>query len=117
MSVQSHEVVAGIPVHEPEGAIDITNSVELREIMLQQAEEGVRAIVLDLQAVRYVDSSGLSALVSVATSLEKVQGALVLCHVDSAVMKVLEMTRLTEYFLLETGRDAAIARARTVAPA
>ena len=114
MNVQSANVVDGIPVHEPDGAIDITNSVDLRERMLGETESGVRAIVLDMHSVRYVDSSGLSALVSVATALEKVQGVLVLCNVDAAVMKVLEMTRLTEYFQLEASRNAAVERAQSV---
>lgn len=100
-----------VPLHEPDGAIDITNSVQLRERMLAEVEAGARAIVFDLHAVRYIDSSGLSALVSVATALERNQGELVLCNVESAVMKVLEMTRLTEYFVLERSRDAAMERA------
>lgn len=108
MNVPTHDTLSSVPVHEPEGAVDITNSVDLRESMLNQVEDGARAVVLDLQAVRYVDSSGLSALVSVATALERVRGVLVLCNVDAAVMKVLEMTRLTEYFRLESSRNAAI---------
>ena len=111
MNVPLDDTLSNVPVHEPEGAVDITNSVDLRESMLQQVEQGARALVLDLHAVRYVDSSGLSALVSVATALERVRGSLVLCNVDAAVMKVLEMTRLTEYFQLESSRNAAIERA------
>lgn len=114
MNAQTSNVVDGVPVHEPDGAIDITNSVDLRETMLTEAENGQRAIVLDMNAVRYVDSSGLSALVSVATALEKAEGSLILCNVDAAVMKVLEMTRLTEYFLLESSRAAAHERAHSV---
>lgn len=111
MNDQSQNPVAEAPLFEPDGAIDITNSVDLRERMLKEVEAGARAVVLDMHAVRYVDSSGLSALVSVATSLEKTDGSLVLCNVDAAVMKVLEMTRLAEYFGIESSRDAAIARA------
>lgn len=114
MNVQSQNPVAEAPLHEPDGAIDITNSVDLRERMLNEVEAGARAVILDMHAVRYVDSSGLSALVSVATALEKTEGALVLCNVDAAVMKVLEMTRLAEYFDIEPSRDAAVERASRV---
>ena len=111
MNAQNGGGVANVPVHDPDGAIDITNSVDLRERMLAEVEAGAPAIVFDLHAVRYIDSSGLSALVSVATALERNEGELVLCNVDAAVMKVLEMTRLTEYFVLERSREAAIERA------
>ncbi len=106
--------VGAVPLFEPEGAIDITNSAELRDAMLAQAASGARAIVLDLAAVRYVDSSGLSALVSAATSLERDQGQLFLCNVDAAVMKVLEMTRLTEYFAVEVSRESALEHAASL---
>jgi len=117
VNVQSQNVIDGVPVHEPDGAIDITNSVDLRERMLTQTEDGARAIVLDMSSVRYVDSSGLSALVSVATALEKKNGSLILCDVDPAVLKVLEMTRLTEYFEMVATRAAALERASAVSPA
>lgn len=113
MGVDTTEVRT-VPLHQPEGAIDITNSVDLRDKMLEDVQAGAKAIVLDLDAVRYVDSSGLSALVSVATSFEREGGRIVLCNVDSAVMKVLEMTRLTEYFGVEDSREAALESAGRV---
>ena len=101
--------ISGItPVHAPDGAIDLNNSNSLRDEMHAQIEKGARAIVLDLHSVRYIDSSGLSALVGVATALEKRGGQLLLCNVDDAVMKVLEMTRLTEYFGVADSRDRAL---------
>ena len=105
------------PVFTPDGAVDITNSAELRDQMLEHVSTGARALVLDLDDVRYIDSSGLSVLVNVATVLEREKGQLVLCNVDSAVLKVLEMTRLTEYFELVENRDAAVQRASELAGA
>ena len=102
---------ARIPVHSPERAVDITNSGELRDTMLAQIEEGARTIVVDLSAVRYVDSSGLSSMVNVATTVEKNNGHIVLCGLDPSVRKVLEMTRLTEYFQITEDLESAVAKA------
>ncbi len=102
---------ATIPVHSPEHAIDITNSGALRDQMLAEIEGGARVIVVDLAGVRYVDSSGLSSLVNVATSLEKSGGHVVLCSLDPSVRKVLEMTRLTEYFVITDDQESALVKA------
>lgn len=111
MDTRSTTDAAQAPLFEPEGAIDINNSADLRDEMLEHVSTGAQSLVLDLHDVRYIDSSGLSALVNVATALERAEGQLVLCNVDSAVMKVLEMTRLTEYFVLAPNREAALAKA------
>lgn len=103
---------ARIPLHAPERAIDITNSGELRDAMLEQLEAGARTLVVDLSNVRYVDSSGLSSLVHVATTAEKTNGSIVLCGLDPSVRKVLEMTRLTEYFEITDDLESAQARAQ-----
>jgi anti-sigma B factor antagonist len=102
---------ANIPVHSPEHAIDITNSGDLRDAMLAQIEAGARSIVVDLSNVRYVDSSGLSSLVNVATTVETSGGHVILCGLDASVRKVLEMTRLTEYFEIMEDLESAIEKA------
>jgi anti-sigma B factor antagonist len=114
MTTMSQENVATgrrIPVHSPDRAIDITNSGELRDAMLEEIESGARTLIVDLEAVRYVDSSGLSSLVHVATTIEKRQGHILLCGLDTSVRKVLEMTRLTEYFEIVDDMERARARA------
>ena len=100
-----------VPVYAPEGSVDINNSNELRESLIQELENGCRTLVLDLEMVQYIDSSGLSALVAAVNAFEKQDGSLVLCCVDEAVMKVLEMTRLTDYFALANDRSEAMEKA------
>lgn len=114
MSTQNTPSSAPIAVHHPERAIDITNSSEVRDAMLADVESGTRALIVDLESVRYVDSSGLSSLVNVATAVEGNGGRVFLCHVDPSVHKVLEMTRLTEYFVVVEDRDEATRQAQSM---
>ncbi len=56
--------------------------------------EGVRNLILDLSAVKYVDSSGLSAILT-ANRLWNDFGALVITNIDHpAVQKLIEISRL-----------------------
>lgn len=112
MTAQDSTSVEPIAVHRPEGAIDISNSADVRDAMLADVEAGARALILDLESVPYVDSSGLSSLLNVATALEGQGGKVFLCHLDPSVHKVLEMTRLTEYFVVTEDLEDAQAGAR-----
>jgi len=109
--MEATDRINDVPVYAPEGSVDINNSAELRDSMLGELAGGCRAIVLDLVEVQYIDSSGLSALVATVNGFEKQGGTVLLCSADPAVLKVLEMTRLTDYFTMAEDRDEALRKA------
>jgi len=49
--------------------------------------------------------------VATVNGFEKQDGTVLLCSADPAVMKVLEMTRLTDYFTLAEDRAEALQKA------
>ncbi len=108
MSTQDMERVGDVAVFSPSGSIDITNSAALRDEMVQESSSGMSRILLDLAAIQYIDSSGLSALVGTVNELEKANAQLVLCNIDGSVLKVMELTRLTDFFEIVADRDAAL---------
>jgi anti-sigma B factor antagonist len=55
-------------------------------------------LAINLSAVRYVDSSGIASLVEVLQAARKANKRVVLFGVTSAVMQVLQLTRLTGVF-------------------
>lgn len=76
----------------------------LREILKQ----GVRALVLDLGGVTYLDSTGIGELVGAYTSAHNAQAQIKLCAVPQKVTELLEITRLITVFELYPTRDEAI---------
>ncbi len=67
---------------------------ELKSEFVFFRNEGVRNLILDLKEVKYVDSSGLSAILT-ANRIYKGYGSFVLTHVESdAVRKLIEISRL-----------------------
>jgi len=109
--MEATDRINDVPVYAPEGSVDINNSAALRDSMLKELTSGCRAVVLDLAEVQYIDSSGLSALVATVNGYEKQGGTVLLCSADPAVMKVLEMTRLTDYFTIAEDREEALQKA------
>jgi anti-sigma B factor antagonist len=62
--------------------------------------ENARTVILDFSGVPYVDSSGLGSLVSAYTSCQKAGRRVALTGVNKRVMKVFEITKVEEIFLM-----------------
>lgn len=57
-----------------------------------------RDVVLDLNEVVYIDSSGLGTLVRLLTSVRRAQGDLKLCSLPEDILKILKLTKLISLF-------------------
>jgi anti-sigma B factor antagonist len=71
-----------------------------------------RALVMDLAAVTFVDSSMLKELLRASNELDRYETRLVLAGVPPAVQRLLDLTRTTELFTLAPDREAALELAR-----
>jgi len=92
------------------GTLDAWSEPEARAALKEILGEGRTRLVLDLSKVRRIDSSGLSALISVLKSARSAQGDVVLLSPSPAVVSVLRLTRLDQ--ILEAFDDEAAALAR-----
>jgi anti-sigma B factor antagonist len=69
--------------------------------------EGRRNLLLDLKNVKFIDSSGLGALVSCLKALGK-DGDMQLCSISPAVQSLLKLTRLDRIFTIHEDLEAAL---------
>ena len=92
-----------------EERMDAHNSGELKEKMLQLFEDDKCNIVIDLSQVRFVDSSGLGALVSGFKNASARNGNLKLCGLQPQVKSMFELTRLHRVFEIFPGAEEALA--------
>lgn len=73
-------------------------TAELRSKLVHLVEAGHLKIILNLQGVTYIDSSGLSTLVACYTTARKHNGDLKLAHLTTRVRDLLQITRLSTVF-------------------
>jgi anti-sigma B factor antagonist len=92
------------------GTLDAWSEPDARAALLEVLREGRVRVVLDLAQVRRIDSSGLSALLSVLKAARAAGGDVVLLSPSDAVVSVLRLTRLDQ--ILEAFEDEAAALAR-----
>ena len=72
--------------------------VQLREEVKDLLDRGVKKILINLQGIKTMDSSGLGELVRCRDSAMKAEAMIKLLHVEDKVQEVLEMTRLIGVF-------------------
>lgn len=99
----------GICVIRPEGdRLTALGANDFRREASQLVDEGNNRIIVDLSEVRFVDSSGLGAIVGL---LKKVgnRGEVVVCGLSDAVRQMFRVTRMEKVFQIFPNPDAATA--------
>ena len=107
VNIQDKGAVVLIEVKEER--LDAHNSGNLKTEMLSLFEEGKHELVIDLKDVRFVDSSGLGALVSGFKNASARNGNLKLCGLQPQVKSMFELTRLHRVFEIFATADEALA--------
>jgi anti-sigma B factor antagonist len=95
--------VAIIPVDE----LDAANSGELKRDMAPILETN-RKVIIDLARVRFVDSSGLGAILSCLRQLAGKGGDLKLCSMSKQVRAAFELVRMHRVFDIFSSREDAV---------
>ena len=109
MIVRIEEKESAVLIEVKEERLDAHNSGEFKGQMINLFEEGKNNLVVDLQEVRFVDSSGLGALVSGFKNASARSGNLKLCGLQPQVKWMFELTRLHRVFEIFPGTDEALA--------
>ncbi len=97
MEISSREN-SGVIILDVNGEIDLYNAPEIKDLIAKYIEEKSYNIIINLDRVSYIDSSGIGALISSLTNLKKYQGGLKIINVSGPVRKIFELTKLTSFF-------------------
>ncbi|MBC7254451.1 MAG: STAS domain-containing protein [Actinobacteria bacterium] len=92
--------VGDIPVVELEGEVDLSTSPRFKEIVYQLVDSGKRDIVIDLDGLDFMDSTGLGVLVAVLKRTSMEGGRIRLVCSKRSIMKVFSITGLDKVFTI-----------------
>jgi anti-sigma B factor antagonist len=95
--------VVTVPVEE----LDAGNTVEFKRDVAPVLDASTK-VVLDLGRVRFMDSSGLGALLSCLRKLNERGGDLKLCAISKPVRTVIELVRMHRIFDIYVTREEAV---------
>ena len=103
--------------HTTQGTVDIidlpnqlvmANAQETREALLQMVEQGHHRLLLNLNGINFIDSSGLSVLISTMKAVHAEDGSVALLSPTDNVRSLIELTRLHQVFDIYEDKDEAV---------
>jgi anti-sigma B factor antagonist len=98
----------GVSVVEVRGEVDVSTAPQLRQALMELAAEGRCEVVVALDGVEFLDSTGLGVLVSGLKRFRTMGGDLILVCTRPRILRVLELTRLDRAFAVHPDLAAAV---------
>jgi anti-sigma B factor antagonist len=93
-----HYARDGIEVIDVRGEIDIYTAPRLRELLINLVSKGSYQLVVNLDKVGFLDSTGLGVLVGGLRRVRAHDGSLDLVCTQQPILKIFRITGLTEVF-------------------
>jgi anti-sigma B factor antagonist len=90
--------VGGVPVVELEGEIDLSTSAIFKETVYQVIESGHKDVIIDLNELEFMDSTGLGVLVAALKKTTMEGGSIRLICNKRNILKVFTITGLDKVF-------------------
>ena len=103
----SEEVRGGVPIVSVSGEIDVATAPGLREQLQGLVAACHATVVVDLLGVTFLDSTALGVLVGALKRCREAGGDLRLVIAEPRILKVFEITGLTEVFTITPTIDEA----------
>lgn len=108
MEVSFKELEDNTVVIKLDGDIDVYTSSDLKDAIFSQIDLGAKKIVIDMEDVYYIDSSGIGVFISALGDFKKVNGKICFVKITDPVKKVFELTKITSFFHIFTTETEAL---------
>ena len=104
----SHEIIKDVLVLKLSGdLIGENHGPELISIINDTINEDIIFCAIDIQDVRYINSSGIGVLITILTKFRNKGGEVILIKPSDSVEKLLVITKLNSIFTIVSNLDHA----------
>lgn len=107
MEVSRQALEGDVVILYLKGRLDATSSSSVKAALKDLLENGQLKIIVDLQEVPFIDSSGLAALVSGLRMAREKGGTVVLSRVQAQAQTVFRLTMLDRVFTIQPTPEEA----------
>jgi anti-sigma B factor antagonist len=101
--------VDGTTIVSVGGEIDVYTAPKLRDRITELVADGIYKIVIDMEAVEFLDSTGLGVLVGGLKKVRAHDGSLELICTQDRLLKIFRITGLAKVFVIHDSADGALA--------
>lgn len=107
VNVRNLDGERNVSVVELNGEIDVYTSPKVKETIMGLIDSGHYALVINLENVRYIDSTGLGVLIGGLKRVREHSGAVNLVCTNPQIKKIFDITGLVKIFGIYDTEDAA----------
>ena len=108
-----HHNKDGIEIVDVEGEIDVYTAPRLRELLIDLVNNSHYQLVVNMEKVEFLDSTGLGVLVGGLKRVRAHDGSLDLVCTQERILKIFRITGLTKVFGIHDTVDEAIAHRKS----
>jgi anti-anti-sigma factor len=89
-----------VKIMQPSGRLDVTTAADFRRQVndIAALAKPPQYLLVNLQEITFMDSSGLGALVSALKSIRNINGDMVICGANDQVQMLFELTSMNKIF-------------------
>jgi anti-sigma B factor antagonist len=104
-----HEIKDNIfQLHLSGDLLGENHGAEIISVVNDVINDGIRACIVDISQVRYINSSGIGVLITVLTKFRNKEGEVVLLKPSENVKKLLIITKLNSIFNIKESEEEAV---------
>lgn len=107
MNIERAVVAEQIPVLRLSGELDLSSVPDARRAIRALIEEEQVNFIINLTNLDFIDSSGLGVLVGGLARVREKQGEIKIACANRRILRVFEMTRLTQLFEIYQDEESA----------
>lgn len=104
LSIQ-HNSSNGKDIVKLSGRLGVADATSAMDEFNRVIESNASHLYIDMSSLEFIDSSGLSVLVSTQKKIRKAGGDITLINVNSRIRSLLALTRLDEIFDIQDDQD------------
>ena len=103
----------GVAIVKPCGQLDSGETDRFEAVLLETLEKDKPRIVIDLEGLMFVSSSGLRVLLLAAKQTQEKKGTLLLCSLRPQIQSLLKTAGFNRLLKIRVSRQEAVAEATT----
>lgn len=104
----AHKELEGVDYIELADEVDLYSTPELKKFCRELLNEGNKKIVISMEKLRFIDSSGLAMLVNLLHECKRLGVKLKLTNLSGEAEKTLTLTKLLSSFEITANLEEAI---------
>lgn len=98
LMLNEYSAAAGVTVVEVSGEIDVYTAPRLREKLISLVDAGSYHLIVDMERVEFLDSTGLGVLVGGLKRVRAHDGSIDLVCTQGRILKIFRITGLSKVF-------------------